>query len=244
VVSWLALGIDAAAHHGATAVDGAAPAAVLGGGLDVPGPVRNASLARSVAARGVLLSEVPPGVRPLPWRFPVRNRILAGLAQAVVVVESAAAGGSMVTVQEAQARDRPVLAVPGPVDSHASVGTNLLLGDGAFVCTGARDVLDVLSLSPATLPPASAPGPDPRPVPTGDAARVLDELGWRPSTVEHLALRTGLALPALAGAIGRLETDGWAVQRGGFVERTARPRIRAGAAPDAYGQRPTGPSGP
>ena len=240
VVSGLALGIDAAAHRGAIEAAGAPPAAVVGGGLESPGPVRNARLARDIARTGVILSEAPPGVTALPWRFPVRNRILAGLAQVVVVVESAPVGGSMLTVQEAQTRDRPVLAVPGPVDSLVSQGTNLLLGEGAGVCAGTQDVLCLLSLA-GLVGPVGPVGPaamvDPRPQPVGPAARVLDELGWRPSTIEQLALRTGMGLRGLSAAIGRLEQDGWAVRRGGFVERVARAEVREGTATVAYRRR-------
>lgn len=225
VVSGLALGIDAAAHRGATDIPGAGAAAVVAGGLDAPGPVRNADVARAVAATGVVLSEAPPGVRAEPWRFPVRNRILAGLAQVVVVVESAPVGGSLLTVHEAQVRDRPVLAVPGPVDSHVSQGTNQLLEDGAGVCAGVRDVLAALGI--AATPGDRSMAEDPRPRPSGVAARILDELGWRPATIELLAARTGLDLHELSQALGTLEQLGWAERRGGFVERVARPPIRA-----------------
>jgi DNA processing protein len=228
VVSGLALGIDAAAHAGAldAGVAGgpgwAAPAAVVGAGPDAPGPVRNAALARRLIRLGVVLSEAPPGVPAHPWRFPVRNRILAGLADAVVVVESPGAGGSMSTVEHAQARDRPVLAVPGPVDSAVSEGTNALLADGAIVCTGASDVLGILGLGGRLVP-----GPvDERPAPTGVAAAVLEVLGWRPEPIDLLASRTGLEPRELAVVVGRLEADGWVRSHGGFVERVARPGIR------------------
>ena len=226
VVSGLALGIDAAAHRGAVtpgeagAGAAAGAAAVVGGGLDAPGPVRNAEVARAVAATGVLLSEVPPGVQAVPWRFPVRNRILAGLAQVLVVVESAPTGGSMLTVQEAQVRDRPVLAVPGPIDSHVSLGTNQLIEEGASVCSGATDVLLALGMDAPGHP--RGPSGDPRPRPDGAAAVVLDQLGWRPCSIERLAVRTGLDLGGLSRVLGQLERSGWAERRGGFVERVAR----------------------
>ncbi|UDY36868.1 DNA-processing protein DprA [Dermatobacter hominis] len=218
VVSGLALGIDAAAHHGA--VDGrAGPAAVVGGGVDAPGPATNAALAREVVDRGVVLSEAPPGTRPEPWRFPVRNRILAGLAQVVVVVESAERGGSMHTVEQAQRRDRTVLAVPGPVESAASAGTNALLRDGAGVCTGVDDVLVALGLSRAGSVPAPT---EERPDPAGDAGAVLGALGFTPVPVEALARDLGLDLARLSVALGELEALGWAERRGPFVERIAR----------------------
>lgn len=230
VVSGLALGIDAAAHRGALAVEGAAPVAVVGAGLDDPCPSRNRALAGQIAARGALLSEVPPGVPAEPWRFPVRNRILAALAQVVVVVESAAAGGSMHTVREAISRDRTVLAVPGPIDVRSSQGCNLLLSEGAHPCVGTDDVLVALGLpgrggadgSGGDGGGATDPTGDPRPAPGPDAATVLEELGWRPATIEHLAARTGLDFRRLSVAVGELETAGWVSRSGGWIERVAR----------------------
>lgn len=226
VVSGLALGIDAAAHRGAIAVQGAPPAAVVGGGLDAPCPARNLPLAIEVARRGVVLSEVPPGVPAAPWRFPVRNRILAALGQVVVVVESAAAGGSMHTVREALARDRTVLAVPGPIDSRASEGTNLLLSEGAHPCLSTDDVLMALG-RPAPSPRdrldrAAPSAAEARPRPGPQAAAVLEQIGWRPATVEQLALRTGLDFRALSAALGDLEATGWIARNGGWVERVAK----------------------
>lgn len=226
VVSGLALGIDAAAHRGAVAVDGAAPVAVVAAGLDAPCPVRNRALARQVADRGAVLSEVPPGVPGARWRYPVRNRILAALADVVVVVESSGGGGSMHTVRAALERDRLVMAVPGPVDSHASEGTNELLVDGAAPVRDAGDVLAALGhphgadRQRAAVAPSG--GTDPRPAPTGDAATVLDLVSWRAVSVEELARRSGLAFGPLSAALVRLESDGWVLQRDGWVERLAR----------------------
>lgn len=223
VVSGLALGIDAAAHAGALQVDGAAPVAVVGGGLDVPCPRRNRDLAEQVARRGVMVSEVPPGVPAAPWRFPVRNRVIAGLADAVVVVESAGAGGSMHTVREAMARDRTVLALPGPVDSRASEGTNQLISEGALVCARVDDVLSAIGHVVERASTEPRLGADLRPQPVGDAARVLDELGWRPVSAEQLALCSGLDFARLAAALVQLEADGWVERNGGWIERVARP---------------------
>ena len=224
VVSGLALGIDAAAHMGATRVDGAPPVAVVGGGLDVPCPRPNRELARQVAGRGVIVSEVPPGVPAAPWRFPVRNRVIAALADAVVVVESAGSGGSMHTVREAMVRDRTVLAVPGPIDSRVSEGTNQLISEGALVCAGVEDVLAAIGhvAPPADAGPQSAPV-DGRPTPAGDAATLLDEVGWRPVSAEQLALRTGFGFARIAAALVQLESDGWVERNGGWIERVARP---------------------
>ena len=217
VVSGLALGIDAAAHAGACSADGAGPAAVVAAGLDAPCPVANRALARRVAACGLLLSEVPVGVSAQPWRFPVRNRIIAALAQVVVVVESAARGGSMSTVEHATTRGRTVLAVPGPVGVTSSAGTNALIADGAGVCTSLDDVLTALGLSSA--PAGCTATVDRRPEPVGSAGRVLGALGWRPEWIEFVVDRLGEPVPAVVAALGWLETNGWVRLVGGFVER-------------------------
>jgi DNA processing protein len=225
VVSGLALGIDAAAHRGVLEAQGAAGGApgvaVVAGGPDAPGPARNAHLARGlVDGGGAVLSEVPPGVRPEPWRFPVRNRILAALGEVLVVVESAGAGGSMHTVRESLARGRTVLAVPGPVDSPASEGTNALLADGALLCRGADDVL--LALGWSGTHRSVGPPDDRRPIPTGPAATVLDAVDWRPVPLDVLVEQTGLSLVEVAAAVRSLEESGWLLRRSGWIERVAR----------------------
>ena len=233
VVSGLALGVDAAAHQGALLAGGAPAVAVVAAGLDAPCPVRNRALAHDVARTGLVLSELPPGVAASPWRFPVRNRIIAALAHAVVVVESAGAGGSMHTVREAMDRDRPVLAVPGPIDSRASEGTNELISDGALVCGGVADVLAAIGHVGPREPGSSvdARPEDLRPVPTGEAAAVLEGLSWRPATVEQLAARAGLDFGAVTAALGVLERDGWVRHSSGWVERVARvPGVGGGTA--------------
>lgn len=240
VVSGLALGVDAAAHRGAVgaAKGGAvaswgAPVAIVGAGLDSPCPRQNAALAADVAEHGVLLSEVPPGVRGAPWRFPVRNRVIAAACNALLVVESAANGGSMHTVREALRRDRTVLALPGPVDSAVSVGTNGLLTDGALVCNGTEDVLAALGHVRAV----KRDGDDGLPQQRMDldqsdlerrvrprdrrARQALDELGWRPMTVDALAEAAGLGVMELAVALVELERAGWIARHGSWVERVA-----------------------
>lgn len=221
VVSGLATGIDAAAHAGALSVDAAPPIGVVGSGLDVVYPSRNRALWDRVGTVGVLLSECPLGTPPARWRFPARNRLVAALADVVVVVESPKRGGSMYTVAEALARDRPVLAVPGPVRSPAAEGTNWLLAEGATVACSPADVLAAVGLSPV---PGSPDGPcagpdDRRPRPVGDAGRVLRALGWEPGTLDQLARATGLPLGALAVAVDALETGGWIVHAQGRLER-------------------------
>lgn len=143
VVSGLALGVDSAAHAGAVEVCGPT-IAVLGGGADVPYPTRKAGLyAGIIAAGGVIVSEMPPGFRAFRWNFPARNRIIAALAPATIVVEAAERSGSLITAELALELGRDVAAVPGPVLSWRSRGTNALLRDGATLI---RDVQDALEL--------------------------------------------------------------------------------------------------
>jgi DNA processing protein len=157
VVSGLARGIDAAAHEAALAADGGT-AAVHAGGLDRPYPEQNRDLARRISAEGAALSERPFGVSPRGRDFPRRNRIVSGLARAVVVVEAALRSGSMLTARTALDQGREVLVVPGhPLDTRAS-GCNALLRDGATLVRGAEDVLEVLE-GLCDAPPEPTPEP-------------------------------------------------------------------------------------
>lgn len=219
VVSGLAIGIDGAAHAGALDADHVAPPiAVVGSGLDVIYPRRHAVLWRRVCQRGVILSEAPLGAAPERWRFPARNRLIAALSDVVVVVESPEVGGSMHTVAEALRRDRPVLAVPGPVRSAASAGTNKLLAEGAAPARDATDVLVALGLSPGRLRATR----DARSAPAGEDAAVLEAFGWQPATLDRLTARTGRPLAEVALALARLEEQGWVVGTGSWYERVAR----------------------
>jgi DNA processing protein len=144
VVSGLARGIDAAAHRGA--IDGGTVGSgrcvgVLGCGIDVVYPSGNRRLYQQVVERGgVLVSEYPPGIRPDGWRFPTRNRIIAGLGDVVLVVEASQKGGALITARIALDYGVPVYAVPGDVDRDTSTGTNGLIRDGAFPVFGPEDL--------------------------------------------------------------------------------------------------------
>ncbi|WP_457577051.1 DNA-processing protein DprA [Desulfomarina sp.] len=141
VVSGLALGIDACAHRGA--LDGGGnTVAVLGCGLDVVYPRQNEVLYRKILEDGVVVSEYPLGTRPEGFRFPARNRIIAGLSRGIVVVEAARKSGSLITAQLALDYDREVFAVPGQIDSHKSAGSHWLLQQGAKLIQGVEDILD------------------------------------------------------------------------------------------------------
>jgi DNA processing protein len=221
VVSGLAAGIDGAGHRGALVAvrDGApaAPIGVVGSGLDVVYPRGQAELWRAVASHGVLLSEAPLGARPERWRFPARNRIIAALADLVVVVESHRVGGSMHTVDEADRRGIDVMAVPGSVRAPASAGTNGLLAEGRAPVCSADDVLVALGMRPAGRRSRDETRRRPD---TGDVP-VLDAVGWQPATLDQIGVRTGHDLAVLAPALDRLCESGWVARRGGWYERVA-----------------------
>jgi DNA processing protein len=220
VVSGLALGIDAEAHRGALEVAPAgAVVGVVATGLDVVYPPANQWLWEAVVREGLLLSEAPLGTRAERWRFPARNRIVAGLADVVVVVESGVRGGSMHTVEAAIERDRPVLAVPGPISSRASQGTNNLLADQADLCRDAGDVFVALGLAGRPVSPGRATK-ERRPPPVGEDRVVLESVGWSATSIDDIIDVTGLSLTYAMSALQRLAVAGW-VEGGGswWVQR-------------------------
>lgn len=209
VVSGLAIGIDGAAHEGALRAAGRT-IGVVATGLDVVYPRRHRELWSRVAASGVLLSEAPLGTTAERWRFPARNRLIAALGEALIVVESRTTGGSMLTVDAAIERQRDVLAVPGSVHSAASSGPNQLIFDGCAMVRSSADVLGALGL---TAPPTSATGaagglpvPDDPAHPVDDPVAVA--VGPDPVPLDALATATGLALPALLTRLATLELAG------------------------------------
>ena len=146
VVSGLARGIDGAAHRGMVAAGGRG-VAVLGCGIDVTYPREHRRLGDQILELGgAIVSEYPPGSRPDAWRFPPRNRIIAGLSAAVVVVEAGITGGALITAVKAAEYGIPVFAMPGDVDREASEGTNRLIRDGAFPVFDPGDLIEELSL--------------------------------------------------------------------------------------------------
>ncbi|HLM62789.1 MAG TPA: DNA-processing protein DprA [Acidimicrobiales bacterium] len=217
VVSGLATGIDAAAHRGALTAGAAPPIGVAGSGLDVVYPRGQAALWQAVVDTGVLLSETPLGIRPERWRFPARNRIIAALADLVVVIESHRRGGSLHTVDEADRRGVDVLAVPGSVRNPAAAGTNGLLAEGRAPVTCADDVLMALGLGSAGRHPPA----DRRPRPAPDDQALLDVLGWQAATLDQLLLRSERDLGAMTMSLHQLIQAGWVVQHGGWYERVA-----------------------
>ena len=154
VVSGMARGIDGEAHRGALEAGGAT-IAVLGCGVDRDYPAAHAELARRIGERGLVVSEYEPGVEPAPWRFPARNRIIAGLCSATVVVEARERSGALITADFALEEGRDVLSVPGEITSSLSAGTNALLRLGATPVTCATDVLEVFGIELLKPEPAS-----------------------------------------------------------------------------------------
>src|SRR5476649_1771064 len=156
IVSGLARGVDSAAHRGALAAGGAT-IAVLGSGADVIYPPEHAALANEIIVQGAVISELVPGTPPLPWCFPLRNRIISGLSRAVVVIEAGEKSGSLITARCALEQGREVLAVPGNVLSGRNRGAHALLRDGAKIVESADDILEELGMAPR--PPYAGVGP-------------------------------------------------------------------------------------
>jgi DNA processing protein len=210
VVSGLARGVDAEAHRGA--LDAGGPTvAVLGCGIDRDYPAAHAELARRIAATGLIVSEYAPGVEPAPWRFPARNRIVAGLAAATVVVEARERSGALITADLALEEGREVFAVPGEITSGLSAGANALLKLGASPLTCAADLLSCFGIETVD---ANDPALD------AAAGSVLAQLRDTAASADELARTTGLPAAAVARTLVELELAGRAVCTDGLYRCT------------------------
>jgi DNA processing protein len=219
VVSGLARGVDGEAHRGALE-GGGRTVAVLGCGIDRDYPRSHAELARRIVASGAVVSEYPPGIEPAPWRFPARNRIIAGLSLATVVVEARERSGALITADFALELGRDVFAVPGEITSGLSAGTNDLLRQGAAPLTSVRDVLEVLGIEPKPAAGASS---------VSDVAlAVLSILGDGACGADELTRASGLSSAEVAAALVELELVGLAAQADG-VYRSFSPERNRGA---------------
>lgn len=216
VVSGGARGIDSAAHGGAMEAGGST-IAVLGCGIDVPYPKQNRVLLDEISRTGAIVSEYPPGTPPEPFRFPARNRIVAGLARAVVVVEGAPGSGSMITADHALDLGREVFAVPGPVTSELAAVPLALIREGATLIRGPDDLLQDLGFD-APVPRGDAPGV----VTQGRTENAVWDALSAPTTPDGLARAAGLALPDVISALVGLELRGYVRQSGGRYERRLR----------------------
>ncbi|WP_170332735.1 DNA-processing protein DprA [Ruegeria arenilitoris] len=221
VVSGLARGIDTSAHMAALDTG---TVAVMAGGVDVIYPAENTDLARDITQSGLRVSEQPMGVTPQARHFPRRNRIISGLARAVVVVEAAAKSGSLITARDALDQGREVLAVPGhPFDARAA-GCNLLIRDGATLVRSAEDVVEALPQQQADLFEAPTPVAQAEPAPTGAAlhSEILARLGPSPIAEDQLIRDIAATAGEIGPALVDLELDG-RIQRqpGGLLSLTA-----------------------
>jgi DNA processing protein len=190
VVSGLARGIDGEAHRGALETEGHT-VAVLGCGIDRDYPAAHAALARAIAERSLIVSEYEPGVEPAPFRFPARNRIIAGLCAATIVVEARERSGALITADFALEEGREVFAVPGEITSSLSAGTNALLRLGATPLTSPGDVLETFGIE---LPERQ-----------GSNHPVLQLL---PASADELVRTSGMSAGELATALAELELAG------------------------------------
>jgi DNA processing protein len=213
VLSGLARGIDGEAHRGALEAGGLT-IAILGCGIDRDYPAAHAQLAKRICERGVVASEYAPGVEPAPWRFPARNRIVAGLATATVIVEARERSGALITADFALETGREVFAVPGEITSSLSAGTNALLRLGATPLTSSGDVLEALGITPA-----EASSPDL----SEAAAAVLAALATEPAGADQLTRTTGLDAPSVAMALAELELAGAVAEADGLYRGVKPP---------------------
>jgi DNA processing protein len=201
VVSGLARGADAEAHRGALE-GGGVTVAVLGCGIDRDYPATHAALAARIREAGLMVSEYPPGVEPAPWRFPARNRLIAGLCAVTVVVEARERSGALITADFALEGGREVLVVPGEITSALSKGTNALLKQGAAPLLGPEDVLALFGIEPYDRVEAAL----------GESAtRVAERLRDGPAGIDELIHATGLSAGDVAAALAELELVGAAI---------------------------------
>lgn len=221
IVSGFARGVDAAAHEAAREGPGGT-VAVLGCGLDVNYPREHARLKAEMSVTDLLLSEFPPGAEPRPQNFPIRNRIIAGLAVGVVVVEASRRSGSLITARLAADSGRDVFAVPGSVFSETSAGTHELLRDGAILCRGSEDVLAELFPS-VGMPAVRAVEPKLAFEMSGEAARLYEALRREDSlSADELAQALELPAATVLAALFELEAAGLAICDAGRYGATRR----------------------
>ena len=204
VISGLAEGVDTRAHHGALKAQGRT-LAVIGSGLDTVYPPSNRELAERIAGQGAVLAEFPLGRKPDKTTFPIRNRIVSGLSEGVVIVEAGLKSGAMITAHQALEQGRTVFAVPGRIDSHLSQGCHELIRNGAALVRGVEDVLAEFEfLLPSAAAQAEAPK---RPLPqlTEEEAALLQHLDGGETDVDSLIRASGFTAAAVSSMLIALE---------------------------------------
>ncbi len=234
VVSGLALGIDFASHSGSTEArqinSSTAPSvAIVGNGLDIVYPRRSKKLYEAVSGWGAVISEAPLHAVPQKWRFPSRNRIIAGLSDVLVVVESHLKGGSLITAEEAGARGKTILAVPGSIHSPASSGTNRLIADGCQPYLEIEDVFMALDFVKAGIDDSqqniqqNIQQDESEASLSSQEQLVLDAFCWEAVSHQLLLQRTGIELEKLSYLLESLIQKGWVARRGIYMERVLNP---------------------
>jgi len=239
IVSGMARGIDSCAHRGALAAKGRT-IAVLGSGLDVIYPPENKKLFDAIVQQGAVISEYPPGTQPLPFHFPARNRIISGMSYGVLVVEAGEKSGSLITAKLAMEQGREVFAIPGPIDSSSSRGTNSLIKQGAKLIDSVDDILE--EILPQLERTAREPvPPSPKADPTGSGPilpqqngiseraaleknvetllpihrKILKAIAGGKTHADDIIEVTGIPPAEALGGLMLLEVKGWVVQHPG-----------------------------
>ncbi|MBK9945281.1 MAG: DNA-protecting protein DprA [Kouleothrix sp.] len=209
VISGLAIGIDTLAHTAALEAGGRT-IAVLACGADLVYPERNRALAEQICQAGAIISEFPLGAKPTPQMFPVRNRLISGLALGTLVIEAGISSGALITVDYALEQGRDVFAVPGSIFSKVSQGTNQLLRNGATIATSAQDMLEALNLNAATAQQEIqlAFPDDPA------EAALLDLVSYEPQHIDELRRASGLAVADVSAMLAMMELKGLVRQAG------------------------------
>jgi DNA processing protein len=212
VISGLAVGVDAAAHRGALTEKGST-IAVLGSGIDQIYPRQNRLLFREICESGLAVSEFPPETQAQPWHFPIRNRIISGLAEGVLVVEAQARSGSLITADHALEQSREVFALPGPVSSALSVGPLRLIQQGAKLVVNANDILEEIGF-PADEANQSAE--EQRAPLSDEEKKLMRRIGYEPVHIDYLLKWEDAGRKGSAGQGGglfamlmELEWKGW-----------------------------------
>ncbi len=200
VISGMARGIDSCAHRGC--LDGFGRTyAVLGCGVDICYPKENIELYKQIQNNGGLISEFPPGTPPRPWRFPVRNRLIAALSHGILIVEARRKSGSLITAERGLEMGREIFAVPGRINDPLSEGCNLLIRDGAKLVMSHEDILDYFSLISRSFSRQD-------PLPGKKAGRIYRSLSLVPCSADDIAARTGLSSREVIIELTDLEMDG------------------------------------
>ncbi len=211
IISGLAYGIDASAHEAAIK-SGGGTVAVFGSGLDIITPAIHRKLARDICTKGCLISEFPKGTEPTPYNFPVRNRIISGLADGVLVVEAMERSGALITANLALEQGRDVLAVPGNIDSKLSAGPNNLLKQGAIPVSSARDVFDNFGWH---KPEGQSKQAIDKSSLKSDEKKIYEYLSVKPVHLDEIIRKSGLGHGKTADAILNLELKGFIIRKPG-----------------------------